>query len=135
MGRCWTPKQLVRMMKRMTVVVIAMIMVAGCYHDNKEEIYQNFIPCTVDTTVAVTYSADIGPLLTANCAIDGCHNSSSRQSELDLSTYADAKVIADDGRLENRINGIGPIMPPSGSLRLCDIEKIEIWINEGAPNN
>ena len=116
-------------------MVIVLTVVASCYSDNKEEIYQNFVPCTVDTTAAVTYSADIGPLLTASCAIDGCHNSSSRQSNLDLSTYGDSKRIADDGRLKNRINGIGPIMPPSGSLQQCDIDKIEIWINEGAPNN
>lgn len=123
------------MMKQMTMAMIAMMIMTSCYHDNKEEIYQNFVPCSVDPTVTVRYSADIRPLLASSCATDGCHNSSSRQSNLDLSTYADVAKIATDGRLLNRVTGNGPIMPPSGSLPQCEIDRIEIWVNNGALNN
>ncbi len=123
------------MIRKIALLSIAILLVFSCYRDNKEEIYQNYEPCVIDTTLQVTYTADIAPLLATNCALGGCHNSKSRQSGLDLSTYADARKIALNDKLINRVTGSGSIMPPSGSLRQCDIDKLQIWVNEGALNN
>ncbi len=116
-------------------IIATFTIITSCYSDNKEELYQNFVTEDCDTT-NTKFAATIQPIIVQNCAVPSCHNSSKRQSGLDLSTYADVQAIATDGRLENRITGNpGPLMPPNGALQPCEIEKILKWVNNGAQNN
>lgn len=116
---------------------MAICSASACYNDNKEELYQNIQntdePCD---TANVTYINTAQSILTENCATAGCHNSQTRQSGLNMSSYNDASTIASDGRLLGRITGDdGPIMPPTGSLPNCEIEKLKKWAADGAPEN
>lgn len=120
--------------------LLALLMAASsCYKDNKEELYQNFVisanPC--DSTSDVSYSADISPILTANCAISGCHAGSTPQNGIHLGVYSDVRQVARDGRLAGTITGSpGPQMPPSGSpLSSAQIDLIKQWIAAGACQN
>lgn len=116
-------------------IIATLALITSCYSDNKEELYKNFENADCDTT-NTKFAATIQPVIVQNCAIPGCHNTTERRSGLDLSNYTDLKTIATDGRLENRITGNpGPIMPPSGALQPCEIEKILKWVNNGAQNN
>ena len=95
----------------------------------------NSMMCDTD---GITFSAVVQPLLSANCATSGCHNSATMQSGLDLATYNSAKVIADDGRLTGVINHASgfPSMPRNASkLAQCTIDRIQSWINAGAMDN
>jgi hypothetical protein len=124
------------------IVLAVPLLVSQCYYDNKEELYQNLQDAEEEVcpTDSLSYSQDIAPILEANCATSGCHLGPNGTRGLDLSQYADVKFIAekeidDRGGLLNRINGIGPIMPQSGSLPACEIEKITAWIDQGVLNN
>ncbi len=121
-------------LKALPIALVALFL-SSCYSDNKEELYKNFVTEDCDTA-NTKFAANIQPIIAQNCAIPFCHNTSERQSGLDLSTYADIQAVANDGRLENRITGNpGPIMPPSGALQPCEVEKILKWVNNGAQNN
>lgn len=116
-------------------ILLILVIVSSCYADNKEDLYKNFVAAECDTS-NTRFSATIQPIIAQNCAIPFCHNTSDRQSGLDLSSYSDIQNVANDGRLENRITGNpGPIMPPTGALDPCEIDKILKWVNNGAQNN
>lgn len=107
----------------------------SCYADNKEDLYRNFEQPDCDTT-DVRFSTVIEPLISQNCAVPFCHNTSDRQSGLDLSNYNDIQQIANSGLLRQRITGTASgIMPPSGALPKCEVDKILRWVSNGAPNN
>lgn len=107
--------------------------VSSCYNDNKEDIYQNNPDGNNCETDSVTYSADVSLVFKNSCALSGCHAGTSPAANLDLSDYSQAKDRS--SQIVNRINGEGSIMPPGGSLSDCNIEKIETWVADGAPNN
>ena len=97
--------------------------------------------CTYDITLEcdneeVSYSADITPLLDAKCG--SCHSGTSPEGNLDLTTYDSASAAVLVGDVLSRINlplSSDSVMPPTGGLSECDIEKITSWFNDGAPNN
>ncbi|MCB9232325.1 MAG: hypothetical protein H6581_11720 [Bacteroidia bacterium] len=95
--------------------------------------------CTQDSsgclTTGMSYLADIGPILSANCT--GCHTGSSAYAGVDLSTWSGAAAVAQTGKLYNSVaqNGLAISMPPSYQLSACDISKIKSWVDDGALNN
>lgn len=103
---------------------------------------------------AVSFSEDISPILSTNCATSGCHNSSTQESGVNLSSY-DAALgsvgsqygteIIDPGnpdsspiidKISNDNPEFGVRMPENRpSLSSADIDSIRAWIEDGAPNN
>lgn len=83
------------------------------------------------------YSTDIRPIMTGYCV--GCHDANSTP-RVDLSNYNSIKnyLTNNPGNFENYINGVTgfALMPYNGNkLSDCNIQKIQNWINAGAPNN
>lgn len=105
------------------------------------EYKKGLLPVTAKSSVTpgacdtVTYTKQIQPILTANCAIPHCHNSITIQSGYDLSAYADCKTIATNGRLKIRAidnsDPLGP-MPSSGLLSQAQLDLLLCWVNNGA---
>lgn len=106
-----------------TVSVLALLFWAGCDKDLSNA------DCD---SVSSAYSADVKPLIIANCTAAGCHNAGSARG--DFTTYAGLKAVADNGQLNQRVNERRD-MPPSGSLSREDRLKIKCWITHGAPDN
>ena len=82
----------------------------------------------------VSYAAMIRPLLDNKCV--GCHSGTAAGAGLDFTTHSGIQAVALNGRLWGAINhadGFSP-MPKGGKLSQCEINKIEVWINQGAPN-
>jgi uncharacterized membrane protein len=104
---------------------------SGCYYDNEEE---RFPGATCDT-VAMRYSVEIREIMQTNC--DRCHLSgSSTYSGIPFDTYDQVKTVADNGKLVQRINDASAPMPQDeGLMSQCNRDKIEAWVNAGAPNN
>jgi hypothetical protein len=79
-----------------------------------------------------SFAADIKPILTTKCAINGCHNGSQAPN---LSSYANIKGNAT--LIKSRVTS--KLMPPSnspaGSLSQDQINQITCWVNDGTPNN
>jgi mono/diheme cytochrome c family protein len=95
-------------------------------------------------TTAASFSEDVYPILQENC--QACHNASTALGGWDASSYesvttsgnnAPAVIPGDavNSLLAQRIQGIGKLMPPSGSLPPAEIQTILDWIASGANND
>jgi cytochrome c553 len=96
------------------------------------------IPVTTCDTVGMKYSANIVPILQANCY--SCHGNGSTGGSggISLDGYANLKLWADNGYLVGNItHASGYVAMPYGGGKLsdCDINKIIAWIHQGEPNN
>jgi hypothetical protein len=90
----------------------------------------------------VSFSGDLVPLLTKNCATAGCHDATPSHAPSLVADKAYANLI--NGGYVNTIAPYssafytmvkGGAMPPSGSLKPTEMQKIIDWIRNGAPNN
>jgi mono/diheme cytochrome c family protein len=117
------------------IVFIAVLYLAGCYYDKAQLVYPPD-SSTCDTT-GVTYSTTVTGILNANCY--SCHSGNAAAGGgIQLDTYTGVQTYVTNGQLINSINQTGSVaaMPPTGGkLSTCEISKIQVWINAGAPNN
>lgn len=127
------------MINRWFSLSLVLVLIAACTKRNEEDLRASLDPNEANNkcdTTDVRYSNSIEMIISTNCAQSGCHVGPNGIGDLDLSTYEDVKRIAENGDLVGRITGTtGPIMPTSGALPDCDIEKIERWVAAGAENN
>ena len=118
------------MRKNILLIMLAAIGATSCYYDNAEELYQQE-PCDVS---AVTYSQDVSVIINNNCL--SCHSGPNAEANLDLSTYG--TVSANAAVIKVRINlpaGDPGVMPPTGPMSPCNMNKVTTWIDQGAINN
>lgn len=112
----------------------------GCYYDSKEELGL----LTTCDTVAVSFAADIQPILAAEC--DVCHSAAAADlvgGGNNLDGYDNVWNYTEPGSAENSLLyqsvawlAGASFMPKSGSqLSSCELSLIRIWINDGANNN
>lgn len=105
----------------------------SCYYDNEEELYPNPVEC--DTT-NISYSGTVVPILENNCY--SCHNTVNQQGGIVVDNYDDLRVVIDNGRFRGSINHLDGYSPmPQGGEKLneCNLTKINMWLDNGAPNN
>lgn len=114
---------------RISFYIFSLIVLAGCYYDNKEELYPNVYGknSTCDTS-SLTYTNTIQALVSSNCAYSGCHVAGGFSP--DLSTYANLKT--------NIINVkrraiTEKTMPASAPLENCNLLKLNAWIDANMP--
>ena len=87
-------------------------------------------------TLNVTWSATVRPIIQSYC--QGCHSGSAPSGGVSLDNYAAVSNSAFNGSLLGSVqhsNGWTPMPYQSNQLSSCDIAKIRIWVNAGAPNN
>ncbi len=113
---------------------------------NKGEIVN---PVCADVIEEVSFSADIQPILTANCATSGCHSGNDPEGNLNLETGKSYAELSKQGTgyidvatpkysvLYSSLVSTSSPMPPLGQQPLspCDLKRIEIWMSEGALDN
>ena len=120
-------------MKRFLPLLGSVCFFSSCYYDNKEELYPAVTSCD---SSAVTYTGKVLPIIVANCY--ACHGNGSTLGNVNLDGHANLKVVSDNGKLAGVIEHQGGFSPmPQGGNKLdpCDIQVIEKWISDGAPNN
>lgn len=119
-------------MKTVVLFLLILVTTASCYYDVEEELYS----CSIDPASA-KFSTVITPLLNSyGCS--GCHNGTAPSGGVNLSTHAQVKTVADNGRLYGAINHAPGFVPmPLGASKMadCDVRKIKAWIDGGALNN
>jgi cytochrome c5 len=115
------------------IIFFSILILSGCYYDNKADLYQ-YYNSQCDTT-AISYSLDIEPIINAQCL--SCHQGAAASAGRLLEDFTTVKASATDGSLFHSINGTGgySIMPQSGKMSQCNIDKIDAWIKAGTPNN
>ena len=113
-------------------VLFFSLLILSCSYDKEENLFPNN---NCDTT-NVAYSKDISSYLNRLCV--GCHNAAAPSAGIVLDTYTEVKKYADNGRLlgsvrhDDGFKAMPQSMPKSPK---CDIDKLEAWIADGAPNN
>jgi hypothetical protein len=121
-----------KMIKKTTLLFFSIVIycLQGCYYDIEQELY----PSGGCNTADMSYATDIIPILQNNSCIS-CHGD---LASLDLNGYADLKVYIDNGRLMGSINhlsGFRAMPDNSPKIDQCSIDKLQAWIDAGAPNN
>ncbi len=117
---------------RYVFVLLLSICVLGCYYDSEEDLYGT-TDCNITES---TYSQDVLPILEEYCY--GCHSEAVNSGNITLEGYDRVKPFADSGQLLGSVNwdpGFSAMPKNQAQLVECDIEKISIWISEGAMNN
>lgn len=118
-------------LKYLWAPIAVCVIMQACYYDNIVDLYPD--GCQTEN---VSYNDNIVPILNRECL--SCHNSFSEQGGVNLEGYENVLEYVNDGSLLGSIkheDGYEP-MPLSGSkMSNCDIDRIESWINDGAPDN
>jgi hypothetical protein len=116
------------------LLMLGILMLSACYYDKADIVYPPSAPC--DST-NVTYSNTVVPILTARCY--ACHSgTASAGGGIKLDSYNAVLVQVNNGRLLGSIEqrpGFSPMPKGSPKMPECEIAKIRVWINAGAPNN
>lgn len=118
--------------KFLPMLLSMLLYIPACYYDVEEELYPD-MGCATDN---VTYSGTVLPILEANCLI--CHSAVANNGNVTLEGYDKLLEIVNSGRLLGAVRhepGFSPMPQNQPQLVECTIQKIEAWINDGAPNN
>jgi hypothetical protein len=94
-----------------------------------------FCGIACDTTSEMSFATNIRPVIENFCK--GCHSGASPNGGISLTSYSEVAVIAASGKLTGTIKGLtGNVpMPPSGPLSDCIIEQVDLWVQNGYPDN
>lgn len=114
----------------------ALIFINACYYDKAELIYPSNAGATCDTTGVISYSARVAPILRAQCY--SCHSATGGSGNINMSTYANDKIIGLNGKLYGSIShasGYIPMPQGGGLMSSCDQAVIKKWITNGCLNN
>jgi len=99
----------------------------ACYYDNEQDLYGVPAPCD---TLNLSYTAEIKGILTNNC--QECHNNTSASGNLNLES--DSARVTNIAEIIDRISRPASdplVMPTSGPMSSCNIQKIKAWRNQG----
>ncbi len=131
LNRYICPTTLNTMISKYSILAAILLIVLSCTRDSTP------LPDTSDCmTENITYSEHIESILSASCALSGCHLSGDNSPRLD--GFVRAQNAADTPSFIGSIRHEGGFtaMPfPAGTARLelCDILTIEAWIAAGSP--
>ncbi|MCB0760537.1 MAG: hypothetical protein KDC12_03365 [Flavobacteriales bacterium] len=87
-------------------------------------------------TLELTFSGDIQPLVAAFC--EGCHTGSNAGGDVKLTNHAEIAAAGANGSLYGSVAWEAGYtqMPQNGSqLTECQLRMIEMWIENGMPND
>lgn len=90
----------------------------------------------------VSFSGDLLPLFSKNCASAGCHDATPAHKPSLVPENA-FNAINSGGYINTAVPSGSSLylvvksgeMPPTGGLKASDVQKILDWIRNGAPNN
>lgn len=119
-------------MKNYFLYAVLILSLTSCYYHVEEELY----PTLECQTMDVTYSNQVLSIIQSNCY--QCHDAIQNFGNITLEGYEELKKYVDNGQLLGTLRhepGFSPMPKNEPPLLDCDIEKIEAWIDAGAPNN
>lgn len=118
------------------VVLSSAFLFNACYYDKAELLYPTNQGATCDTTGVISYSAKVVPILQSQCY--SCHTATGGSGGINMSNYANDKVIGLNGKLYGSIShATGYFAMPQGGniMSSCDQAVIKKWITSGCLNN
>lgn len=122
-------------MKKLVLTLITITCVSliiSCTKDvsPKPDISAMPTPSSCDT---ISFTQDIKPIISANCAISGCHVYNGPPPNLTDDNII--KAQADGGRIQARVINGPAYMPTTGRLPDAQINIIQCWLDAGARLN
>lgn len=127
------------------VIIIALIIISGlsnCKHQPNEipipEVQDGINNGSNNVIDSICFADSIAPLLHSNCAKSGCHDDTTHQSGINLTSYNNVISTISGNLLMQVIQDSGPLgMPvyPYPKLTAPQTALIQRWINEGMKNN
>ena len=125
--------QIIRGARWLTMVyaVVLCSVLVSCYYDNEDELYPN--GCNTND---ISYNDNIVQILQSNCL--SCHDALSQNGNVNLEGYDNVKLYIDNGRLIGAIrheDGYSTMPQGTSKLSKCTIDRIQAWVDAGAPNN
>jgi hypothetical protein len=133
-------------MKKLIPLVFSCLLFS-CYSENEEDLFPvtdynkitdprtDTIPDTTSGTLEVSYSMDVSPIITGNCA--RCHDGSNSFIPGIWTNYSDIKARVDNGKFNRKVLDPGFDMPKDDPALLVDSDRdiLRRWVAEGAKNN
>lgn len=123
-------------MKKNIFIGLVLLLIAGLFPACEKEYFKpsNDIP-----TGPMSFSKDIVPILSGKCSISGCHQGSVPPNLSETKAYLNLV----DGGLVDTLSPLTSIlylkitsnMPPTGKLPSGNINRILLWIQQGALEN
>ena len=122
--------------------IIALCLGVSCTYERAEEAVPK---CNLPDSVS--FSRDLQPLFTSQCATAGCHSGTHPEGNLDLEASNAYSELTDSrsgyvdtlnpefSLLYAQMNSVSSPMPPSGRLDKCTLELVLKWIRQKAKNN
>lgn len=115
-------------MQQALFVIFLVFFLQSCKYDNAEDLYP--MDANSCETESLVYDGQMDAIFNENCATSGCHVD--RQQSPDLSTYDGVNANLERIRIRAVVE---ETMPKSGALSICDQDKINQWIADGAPES
>ncbi|XZF12517.1 hypothetical protein ACTHGU_12050 [Chitinophagaceae bacterium MMS25-I14] len=118
-----------------TIVFLGLITgLSSCYFDKAEKLY----PASACDVSGVTYASTIAPIMAQNCTTSGCHDAATASGGYVLDSYSGVQAVASSGRLMGAVkheSGFSAMPQNANQLDACTINKLQTWVDAGAPNN
>jgi hypothetical protein len=108
------------------------VFIPSCENNNESELYGTE---KCDTT-NITWNSKVSEILLKNCV--SCHGSDISYNGVRHDSYASELIVVNDGRLRGVINhfdGFSKMPKDRGKLPECDLKILNIWLDNGAPEN
>ena len=110
------------------IYLLSLIVISGCY-DKVEPVV-----LTKCDSLNVVYNDTIKSIINLHCAIPYCHVTGFGPG--DWTDYSQLKERVDNGKFEQFIFATNPFMPAGGdTLTQEELDKLQCWVDAGAPNN
>jgi len=113
---------------------IAALSWIGCGKDSQNPDYINDADCSAVVTNTNTYTLAIKTIMDNSCALGGCHDSVTKEHDLDLSTYSGVKFGFQSHDLLCAVNhGSGCEPMPEGGSKLSQavLDRLACWAKNG----
>lgn len=109
------------------IALLFLLVSTFCSCENK-----NAWPIPADECAAISYAQHVQPIITAHCAVAGCHVTGFPPG--DFTTYEGVHAKIENGFFQSKVLE-QKIMPPSDSLSDHELETLQCWVEHGALNN
>ncbi len=116
------------MTRKIIGVLIITAGITGCVYNKEELLYPGSSDCS---TLNISFSADIQPIIQSSCAVAGCHDASSGNKGGPFINYTQIKNKATT--IKNQV--VAGKMPQGSTLTSNQIKLIRCWVEKGALNN
>nr|WKN36587.1 hypothetical protein K4G66_29945 [Tunicatimonas sp. TK19036] len=114
-------------MKLASIVFLFLLVVSACTYDNEEDLLGES-SCIEN----VSLTQDVQPIISAHCAVPGCHVSGGQSPNFSQTTTIVNRAVDIRNRTSNRT-----MPPPASGITLTseELQTISCWVEQGANAN